>query len=89
MMKFFMKPSTCYTGIILLRKIYLKKPSKLKLAYVYLKIKQLSSPLYQQLLITKASENVLNEILSKHLPILCCLAVDEDQCQSTLKTLTR
>ena len=53
-------------------------------------IKQLSSPCYQQLLITKTSEKVFNEVSFVHLPILCRLAeidVDEDQCQQLLNTL--
>ena len=57
-------------------------------------VKQLSSPLYQQLLITKSSEEVFKKVSSTHLPNLRHLAeidVDEDQCKqllSTLETLT-
>ena len=53
-------------------------------------VKQLCSPLYQQLLITKTSETVFNKVSFTHLPVLRRLAeidVDEIQCQQLLNTL--
>ena len=51
---------------------------------------QLVNPLYQKLLITKASVKVFNEVTFTHLPDLRRLAeidVDETQCQNLLDIL--
>ena len=89
-MKSFMKPFTCYKGIILLRKICSRKPFKHKFDYVLFVDELLTNSVYQQLLITESSKSVLKEVTTKHLPVIRHLAeidVSEDQCRQLLDAL--